>query len=123
MFDRKKLQDKAERLVHHQVKANVTYMVAHLNEDEQEYIRHERWKVFRVENQDEYGIDSDEMHEAFMEHCIPEWWIVSDSLGRMLAHQGHVAFPYGIDYLWGRPTSGQAIYMDRSIQEIAESLS
>ncbi len=48
-----------------------------------------------------------------------EWWLVSPYLARELKQQGEVIIDALGCYWWGRQSSGQAIYMDSVIQEIA----
>ena len=48
-----------------------------------------------------------------------EWWLVSPYLARELKQQGEVIIDALGCYWWGRQSSGQAIYMDGVIQEIA----
>jgi hypothetical protein len=50
---------------------------------------------------------------------IYEHWIVSDWLAGELEEKGHAVIRdfYGLT-IWGRPTTGQAIYIDGVIQEI-----
>ena len=50
---------------------------------------------------------------------IFEWWLVSPYLARELKAQNEVVIDALECYWWGRTTSGQAIYMDNVIQEIA----
>ena len=50
---------------------------------------------------------------------ILEWWLVSPWLAEWLLRSGEcVLEAYGFSW-WGRQTSGQAIWMDAVIQEIA----
>ena len=50
---------------------------------------------------------------------VYEWWIVSDWLYRRLKEQGEVVCDdfHGLT-IWGRQTTGQAIYMDYVISQI-----
>ncbi|MFG6341865.1 MAG: hypothetical protein K1V70_06890 [Alistipes sp.] len=50
---------------------------------------------------------------------IFEWWLVSPYLAQELKEQGEVIIDALSCCWWGRTTSGQAIYMDNVIQEIA----
>ena len=51
-----------------------------------------------------------------------EWWLITPYLAKQLIEHGEVIVPeYGCLW-WGRQTSGQAIYMDYAIQQIAEEL-
>lgn len=54
---------------------------------------------------------------------IYEHWIISDWLADKLAERGHtVARDIAGLTIWGRPTSGQAIYADSVIQDIAREV-
>ena len=51
---------------------------------------------------------------------VLEWWLVTPYMAELLKEKGEVILSdYGC-YWWGRTTSGQALYMDGVIQEIAE---
>ena len=53
---------------------------------------------------------------------IMEWWLITPYLAKQLIEHGEVIVSeYGCLW-WGRQTSGQAIYMDYAIQQIAEEL-
>ena len=50
---------------------------------------------------------------------VLEWWLVTPYMAELLKEKGEVILSdYGC-YWWGRTTSGQALYMDGVIQEIA----
>jgi len=51
---------------------------------------------------------------------IFEWWIVSSFLVDKLKRMGHPVLEQ--ENIWGRCTSGQAIYMDYAIRQIAENM-
>lgn len=51
---------------------------------------------------------------------VLEWWLIDSWLAERLRQEGEVVIEeYGC-YWWGRSTSGQAIYLDKVIQKIAE---
>ena len=53
---------------------------------------------------------------------VLEWWLITPYLAKQLIeHSEVIVFDYGCHW-WGRQTSGQAIYMDYAIQQIAEEL-
>ena len=53
---------------------------------------------------------------------VMEWWLVTPYMADMLREKGEVILSdYGCCW-WGRQTSGQALYMDGVIQEIAEQI-
>ena len=50
---------------------------------------------------------------------IMEWWLVTPYMAELLKENGEVILSDYDCYWWGRTTSGQALYMDGVIQEIA----
>ena len=50
---------------------------------------------------------------------IMEWWLVTPYMAELLKEKGEVILSAHDCYWWGRTTSGQALYMDGVIQEIA----
>ena len=85
-------------IVKNQVYAGVSVFIRDLNEEALENLR-------------------EDVGEAFYD--VMEWWFVDESLGERISEFGGTAIPYGMYWLWGRITSGQAIYMDELIQRIA----
>lgn len=63
----------------------------------------------------EWGIDPDQ-NEA-LEH-----WIVTDWFSRKLEEKGEMVTEFMGLTIWGRTTSGQAIYIDGVIEEIASDM-
>ena len=53
---------------------------------------------------------------------IMEWWLVTPYMAELLKEKGEVILSDYDCYWWGRTTSGQALYMDGVIQEIAEHM-
>lgn len=53
---------------------------------------------------------------------IMEWWLVTPYMAELLKEKGEVILSDYDCYWWGRTTSGQALYMDGVIQEIAEHI-
>ena len=53
---------------------------------------------------------------------IMEWWLVTPYMAEMLKEKREVILSDYDCYWWGRQTSGQALYMDGVIQEIAEQM-
>lgn len=49
-----------------------------------------------------------------------EFWLVSNWLANKLKEHGGRVYDLGDGNIWGRMTSGQAIYMDSLIRDIAE---
>lgn len=64
----------------------------------------------------EYGLDPDR-NEVYEHWTIPEGWTARD-----LREQGEVVFDFGGMRIWGRMTTGQAISMDGTIQQIVKGL-
>lgn len=93
------IEKQAKSIVKNLLGSNISVLVRDLNEDAIEDIKDEC--------EDEYG-------------KICEWWFVDESLGERLEDKGEVAIKYGFEWMWGRQTSGQAIYMDAVIEKIAE---
>ena len=50
---------------------------------------------------------------------VLEWWLVTPYMAELLKENGEVIFAAYDCYWWGRTTTGQALYMDWVIQEIA----
>ena len=48
-----------------------------------------------------------------------EWWLVTPYMAELLKENGEIIFADYDCYWWGRTTTGQALYMDWVIQEIA----
>ena len=53
---------------------------------------------------------------------VLEWWLVTPYMAELLKEKGEVILSDYDCYWWGRTTSGQALYMDGVIQEIAEQM-
>lgn len=79
--------------------------------------------------------DEDSPHDYACECCswtgddaestpqeIYEWWLVESFLARDLKARGHPILESAHGPIWGRCCTGQAILLDRAIQEIAFSL-
>ena len=50
---------------------------------------------------------------------VLEWWLVTPYMAELLKENGEVIFADYDCHWWGRTTTGQALYMDWVIQEIA----
>ena len=50
---------------------------------------------------------------------VLEWWLVTPYMAELLKENGEVILSTHDCYWWGRQTSGQALFMDGVIQEIA----
>ena len=53
---------------------------------------------------------------------VLEWWLVTPYMAELLKEKGEVILSDYDCCWWGRTTSGQALYMDGVIQEIAEQM-
>lgn len=53
---------------------------------------------------------------------VDQWWAVSGFLADDLKKRGEVVISVGCHYLWGRTSSGQAVYMDTPFLDIAKEL-
>lgn len=75
----------------------------------EELMRHDESLLDRLQNLDENSE-------------IMEWWLVTPYMAELLKENGEVILSDYDCYWWGRTTSGQALYMDGVIQEIAGQL-
>lgn len=65
---------------------------------------------------EEFEWTGDEMPE------ILECWIVTPFYGELLYTQGEPVIKRSLGYIWGRQTSGQAIYLDIVSENIAREM-
>ena len=65
------------------------------------------------------GFD-DSIYEAIYSDEILEWWLVTPMFARSLKAKGEYILEALDCYWWGRATSGQAIFMDSVISDIAQ---
>ena len=75
----------------------------------EELMRHDESLLEELQNLNEYSE-------------IMEWWLVTPYMADMLREKGEVILSDYDCCWWGRQTSGQALYMDGVIQEIAEQI-
>eukprot|EP00919_Chromeraceae_sp_WS-2016_P055234 GHVR01131228.1.p1 GENE.GHVR01131228.1~~GHVR01131228.1.p1 ORF type:complete len:126 (+),score=15.80 GHVR01131228.1:960-1337(+) len=117
------LDERARKLVDREVRYCVSTLVSELvgtpdwaNPGSQ-YSMEELWEVCSQPNGENEDGGYDEYIEA-LEH-----WLVSDWLADKLESKGEMILKdfMGLT-IWGRTTSGQAIYCDGVMQEIAEEL-
>ena len=97
-------QDNCRRLADNHVYHNVSYLVQELSQDE-------KYMDELLEVQVQFN-DEDYPDEA-LEH-----WLVSDWLGNRLREEGEMVVDFMGLTIWGRTTSGQAIYIDSVIEDI-----
>ena len=93
-----------QNIVNNEVRCNISSLIPLFNSDVQEEIL------------EETNPDGVYFTEIF------EYWIVSSWLGSKLKSKGEIVFDIGWNTIWGRQTTGQAIYMDGVIEEIAGDL-
>ena len=100
-------QDNCRRLVDNHVYSNVSYLV-------QELSRQEQYMDDLMEVQVNYNSNPIEGEpEEALEH-----WLISEWLAKRLLEEGEMVIDfYGLT-IWGRTTSGQAIYIDSVIEDI-----
>ena len=100
-------QDNCRRLVDNHVYSNVSYLV-------QELSRQEQYMDDLMEVQVNYNSNPIEGEpEEALEH-----WLVSEWLGKRLQEEGEMVIEFLGLTIWGRTTSGQAIYIDSVIEDI-----
>ena len=97
-------QDNCRRLVDEHVYHNVSYLVQELSKDE-------KYMDDLLEVQVQFN-DEDYPDEA-LEH-----WLVSAWLAHRLREEGEMVIDFMNLTIWGRTTSGQAIYIDSVIEDI-----
>lgn len=86
-----------------------------------EAVREQTWKIVDLEaGSFEWVCDNFNLEPEYGE--IYEHWIVSEWLGRKLSERGHVVESYLGLTIWGRPCTGQAIYMDGVMEQICNEL-
>jgi hypothetical protein len=102
------MEDKKEKLVNREVLCNVSYLVTELMSQE---------KYFE-ELSELIGQEDDEgnMREVYEYHAVTTW------LGEKLKAQGELVTEFFNLVIWGRQTTGQAIYMDAVIDDITREL-
>ena len=97
-------QDNCRRLVDEHVHHNVSYLVQELSKDEK------------------YSNDLMEVQVQFNDEDYPdealEHWLVSNWLAERLREEGEMVIDFMDLTIWGRTTSGQAIYIDSVIEDI-----
>ena len=62
----------------------------------------------------------DATYEAIYNDEILEWWLVTEPFSRLLKAEGEYILEILDCFWWGRTCSGQAIYMDSVIEDIAK---
>jgi hypothetical protein len=110
-------QQQAEQLVNRHV-------IEEINETIQKEFNETPEIIYEAENYEKNkkelnkGINKDYWDEPE----IYEFWSVDDWLYEKLKAKGEIVFDCLDFHVWGRQTTGQAIYMDSVIQRIAEEI-
>lgn len=75
------------------------------------------------EEYDTYTLDK--VRDYIRDNASPievyEWWAVSDWFGGRLKEHDHMVINVGMLTVWGRTTTGQAIYLDGVVEAITEA--
>lgn len=109
-----------------------------LTETEREEKLEELWEQLEAVNQrmieDLDNSEHDEMYHLIQDEIsglentdghyneIYEWWIVSTYLGDKLQGFNESVINDGLNYYWGRQTTGQAILLDHVISKICDEM-
>jgi len=109
-------QEQAQKLVAKHIIESITFAIEkELQENPELLLEAENYEKAREEHN-----EGNEDKDRWDEPEIYEFWSVSDWLYERLKERGEIVFEYLDFYVWGRQTTGQAIYMDKVIQDIAE---
>ena len=101
------LQDNCRRLVDNNVYYNISHLISELSG--QNKYSDELLDVCINYNNDPF----DDCPEEALEH-----WIISEWLAKRLKAEGEMVIGFMGLTIWGRTTSGQAIYIDAVIEDI-----
>lgn len=102
------MENEKERLVNREVLCNVSYLVHELSSQEKYF---EELSEFIGEEDDEGN-----MPEVY------EYWVVTSWFAEKLKAQGELVVEFLDLVIWGRQTTGQAIYLDSVIDDIVKEL-
>jgi hypothetical protein len=102
------MEDKKERLVNREVLCNVSCLVTELMGQEKYF--EELCELFGQED------DEGNIQEVY------EFWAVTSWFAEKLKAQGELVTEFFNLIIWGRQTTGQFIYMDAVIDDIAREL-
>lgn len=129
-------QQRADRLVAQEVYCNVNgliEMIQTMANDSSQFEwesyaftcepTDEQVKEYIADNTTEiYTPDEDEARSELQFVEVLEYWAVSEWLADKLKENGEAVTEFGSTQVWGRTTSGQAIAIDRVIEDITEEL-
>jgi hypothetical protein len=108
--------------------------------DSEEAASEEGWVKYTLENKEEsifvnedgtVDRESETWDDLCLEHDIEvpvrevyEHWLITGWFARRLEEKGErvVRDLFGLDWIWGRTTTGQAISIDRVVEEIVQEL-
>jgi hypothetical protein len=102
------MEDKKEGLVNREVLCNVSYLVTELMSQEKYF--EDLSELFGQED------DDGNMPEVYEYYIVTPWFAE-----KLKAHGELVTEFFNLD-IWGRQTSGQLVYMDAVIDDIARKL-
>ena len=109
-------QEQAKRLIDRHIIENINLTIEkELQENPELLLEAENYEKTR----EEYN-EGNEDRDNWDEPEVYEFWSVSEWLYERLKEWGEIVFECLDFYVWGRQTTGQAIYLDEVIQEIAE---
>jgi hypothetical protein len=103
-----------EALLHQASQGHSTYAL----QAELDDFEHQLMDYYSNSDDSEDGSEDGSSSDSLEPGDIYEWWHVGSDLGRKLSREGEfVARIFGL-HIWGRPTTGQAIYLDSVIENI-----
>ncbi len=102
------MEDKKERLVNREVLSNVSYLVTELMSQEKYF--EELSELFGQED------NEGNIQEVY------EFWLITPWFAEKLKAQGELVADFFDLNIWGRQTTGQAIYIDAVIDDITREL-
>ena len=142
------LEQKAQKLVEINVICNVSQLISELSECDKfqeeildmsiaydyeecvyQAIQNDELDIEKIE--EDYNLDSSEHYKEICDDYnldpepkeVFEHWIITDSLARHLEEYGElVTYDFAGLTIWSRTTTGQAIYADYVIEQIAKNM-
>ena len=103
-----------EALLHQASQGRGTYAL----QAELDDFEHQLMDYYSNSDDSEDGSEDGSSSDSLEPGDIYEWWHVGSDLGSKLSREGEfVARIFGL-HIWGRPTTGQAIYLDSVIENI-----
>lgn len=108
-----KILEKAKEIVSNEIYHNL-YLTIEQELKNNPDLLNEAKNYYPVNDEGERDDENGEYPEIY------EYWAVSEWLADKLESKGEIVFKCLDFIVWGRRTTGQAIYMDEVIQKIAE---